>query len=110
MAIILTPLLRGRVRCFDSEYCFPLAFGVPGLLMLCAFLLFLGGIRFYKITPAGKGNVIWKVFKCITHALRGKLNAKLKRQDNVSHWLEYASPRYSDGFINGVKSLVSRGL
>ncbi|VDK43665.1 unnamed protein product [Anisakis simplex] len=27
VAIILTPMLRGRVKCFGSEYCFPLAFG-----------------------------------------------------------------------------------
>lgn len=75
--------------------------------MLMAFLLFLSGMRFYKITPAGKGNVIWKVAKCIAHAFRGKLNAKLKSQDNASHWLDYASPKYSDGLINGVKSLVA---
>ncbi|KAI6182772.1 Peptide transporter 3 [Aphelenchoides bicaudatus] len=110
VAILLTPLLRGRVRCFGSEYCFPLAFGVPGVLMLFAFLLFLAGIRFYKVSPAGKGNVIWKVFKCIAYAVRGKLNAKLKGQDSASHWLDYASPKYSDGLINGVKSLVAVGI
>lgn len=27
VAIMLTPILRGRVSCFGSEYCFPLAFG-----------------------------------------------------------------------------------
>ncbi|EJW73902.1 hypothetical protein WUBG_15192 [Wuchereria bancrofti] len=26
LAILLTPILRGRVKCFGSEYCFPLAF------------------------------------------------------------------------------------
>lgn len=81
--------------------------GVPGVLMLCAFLLFLAGIRFYKITPAGKGNVIWKVAKCIGHAMKGKVNAKLKGQDNANHWLDYAAPKYSEGLVNGVRSLVS---
>uniref|UniRef100_A0A915E004 Uncharacterized protein n=1 Tax=Ditylenchus dipsaci TaxID=166011 RepID=A0A915E004_9BILA len=33
VAIMLTPILRGRVRCFGSQFCFPLAFGVPGVLM-----------------------------------------------------------------------------
>lgn len=27
VAIMLTPILRGRVSCFGSEHCFPLAFG-----------------------------------------------------------------------------------
>lgn len=27
VAIILTPILRERISCFGSEYCFPLAFG-----------------------------------------------------------------------------------
>lgn len=51
--------------------------GVPGLLMLFAFFIFLFGWKFYKITPAGKGNVIWKVFKCITTAIGGKIQAKI---------------------------------
>ncbi|KAI6225863.1 Peptide transporter 3 [Aphelenchoides besseyi] len=107
VAIIVTPMLRGRVRCFDSEYCFPLAFGVPGVLMLAAFILFVAGIRWYKITPVKRENVIWKVATCITYAFRCKVNAKLKGQDSAVHWLDYASPRYSDSLINGVKSLVA---
>jgi solute carrier family 15 oligopeptide transporter 1 len=87
-----------------------LAFGVPGVLMLLAFLLFVAGIRFYKIEPAAKGNVVWKVFKCITYAIRAKISAKVKGQDNASHWLDYASHKYSEGLINGVKSLVAVAL
>lgn len=78
--------------------------------MLFAFLLFIAGIRFYKIEPAAKGNVVWKVFKCITYALRGKLNALMKGQDTAPHWLDYASHKYSEGLINGVKSLVAVAL
>ncbi|KAH7720230.1 POT family protein [Aphelenchoides avenae] len=107
VAIMVTPILRGRVKCFKSEYCFPLAFGVPGVLMLFAFIIFVSGWRYYKIAPAGKGNVIWKVFKCIAFAIRGKFNAKLKGQDKAVHWLDYASPKYSESLIAGVKSLVS---
>lgn len=75
--------------------------------MLVAFLIFISGWRYYKITPAGKGNVIFKVVKCIGYALRGKFNAKLKGQDKALHWLDYASPKYSEALIAGVKSLVS---
>uniref|UniRef100_A0AC35G8H5 Uncharacterized protein n=1 Tax=Panagrolaimus sp. PS1159 TaxID=55785 RepID=A0AC35G8H5_9BILA len=110
VAIMLTPLLRGRVSCFGSPYCFPLAFGVPGVLMLVAFFIFLCGWKYYKITPASKGNVVWKVLKCIGYALKGKLGAVLKRQDKAAHWVDYASPKYSDPLIAGVKSLLAVSL
>jgi hypothetical protein len=42
------------VSCFGGDQCFPLAFGVPGLLMLAAFLLFLAGWKFYRIVPPEK--------------------------------------------------------
>uniref|UniRef100_A0A915MSS3 Oligopeptide transporter 1 n=1 Tax=Meloidogyne javanica TaxID=6303 RepID=A0A915MSS3_MELJA len=112
IAIAVTPLLR-RVRCLDSEHCFPLAFGVPGVLMLLAFLTFLAGWRFYKITPASKGNILWRVVKCICYALRAKLNSNLsrKRTYNIecqpSHWLDYALPKYDAHLVAGVKSMVS---
>lgn len=30
----VTPILRHDVRCFEEDDCFPLAFGVPGVLMV----------------------------------------------------------------------------
>jgi dipeptide/tripeptide permease len=93
VAIMLTPILRGRVQCFDSQYCFPLAFGirnsalllrthpdsgVPGLLMLTALILFLCGWKFYKKAPAAKGNVVFSVFGCICLATKEKINAVFK--------------------------------
>ncbi|KAI1706909.1 POT family domain-containing protein [Ditylenchus destructor] len=109
LAIAITPILRGRVSCFGKKYCFPLAFGVPGVLMFFAFILFLCGWRFYKITPAGKGNVIGKVVRCAFSGIRGKANAMFRKQDTADHWLEYSSPKYSSdrNLIAGVKSLVS---
>lgn len=53
-AIILTPILRGRVSCFDSQYCFPLAFGEFSLRGWTAYVA-LGMDE--KVTPQG-----WAVF------------------------------------------------
>lgn len=111
IAIALTPLLR-TVQCFNSEHCFPLAFGVPGVLMLFAFLTFLAGWRFYKISPASKGNIIWKVVKCIVYAFRLKLKSKFAQRrtsDAVAHthWLDYALSKYDAHLIAGVKSLLA---
>ncbi|OZC12612.1 hypothetical protein X798_00243 [Onchocerca flexuosa] len=107
LAILLTPILRGRVKCFGSEYCFPLAFGVPGVLMLLAFILFLAGWRYYKIIPPGKGNVVFSVICCICYAAREKLNSLVRGQGKAKHWLDHASPKYNDHFLRSVKSLVS---
>ena len=52
--------------------------GVPGVLMLLAFVTFLAGWRFYKITPASKGNILGKVMKCICYALRLKINRTVR--------------------------------
>lgn len=36
ISTFLTPELRQDVHCFGKKTCFPLAFGVPAMLMLCA--------------------------------------------------------------------------
>ncbi|CAD5210150.1 unnamed protein product [Bursaphelenchus xylophilus] len=110
VAIIVTPLLRARLQCFGSDYCFPLAFGVPGVLMAIAFFTFIAGYKYYKIKPAEKGNILWKVISCIWTALRKKLRAVMRREQSDKHWLQYASPEHDENLINGVKSLVAVSL
>lgn len=34
LSTILTPILRENVKCFGADSCFPLAFGIPGILMV----------------------------------------------------------------------------
>jgi len=36
VATVSTPVLRRDVTCFGDDTCYPLAFGVPGILMLVA--------------------------------------------------------------------------
>lgn len=48
--------------------CFPLAFGVPAVLMAVSILIFLGGKFLYKIMPT-QGNMLVKVLKCIAVGL-----------------------------------------
>jgi len=47
----VTPILREDVHCFGVEDCFPLAFGVPAILMIIAIFVFVGGKFLYKIMP-----------------------------------------------------------
>lgn len=46
--------------------------------MLLAFILFISGYRFYKVTPAAKGNVVFNVIGCIFYAGKQKILALFK--------------------------------
>ncbi|MFH4976393.1 hypothetical protein AB6A40_003102 [Gnathostoma spinigerum] len=107
VAILLTPILRGRVKCFGSEYCFPLAFGVPGVLMLIAFIFFIAGWKYYKISPPPRGNDILHVIACIFYAARKKISATIRGQKKLEDWLDHAAPKYSEELLVGVKTLVA---
>lgn len=44
VSTLLTPILRENVHCFGEQSCYPLAFGIPGILMIvsiCKFLNFI---------------------------------------------------------------------
>lgn len=64
ISTVLTPILREDVHCFGMDDCFPLAFGVPALLMVIALLIFLSGKFIYKMVPNPE-NMMVKVSKCI---------------------------------------------
>lgn len=64
----VTPILREDVDCFDMGDCFPLAFGVPAVLMVVAIVFFVGGKFLYKILP-NQGNMLVKVSRCISVSL-----------------------------------------
>ncbi|KAL3090065.1 hypothetical protein niasHS_006517 [Heterodera schachtii] len=112
LAMGITPRLR-TVQCLGADHCFPLAFAIPGLLMLVAFLTFLFGWRNYKITPANKGNILWKVVRCIFFALRRKMrntcwgSKSRSHRRSPDHWLDYARPKYDEHLIAGVKSMLA---
>ncbi|VDM63710.1 unnamed protein product [Angiostrongylus costaricensis] len=104
-AILLTPILRGRVSCFGSQYCFPLAFGVPGVLMVIALLFFLSGWKMYKKHPPSHENIASEVVGCIGLASARTLFRRSAKP--VSHWLDRAAPEHSPEMIEAVRSLVN---
>lgn len=61
----VTPILREDVECFGMDDCFPLAFGVPAVLMVIAIVVFVFGKFLYVMLP-NQGNMLVKVCKCIT--------------------------------------------
>lgn len=55
----LTSIFLGDVNCFGND-CYPLAFGVPAVLMIISVILFVSGSALYKKVPP-EGNVVVEV-------------------------------------------------
>ena len=50
ISTLLTPTLRKEVKCFGQDSCFPLAFGIPTVLMIvavCKYIEFISIISIY---------------------------------------------------------------
>ncbi|XP_077997933.1 solute carrier family 15 member 2-like [Glandiceps talaboti] len=108
LSTFLTPILREDVQCFDND-CYPLAYGVPAMLLLVAIVIFVVG-RYtvgYKIYP-GEGNVVWMVCKAVGRACKNKW--KYRKNDEVkakyTHWMDYADDKYDKRLINDTKCLL----
>jgi len=103
ISTFITPILREDVKCFEQNTCFPLAFGVPAILMIIAVIIFIVGKPLYKIRKP-EGNIMLSVAKCIGHAIKRKWKSKEKKHD---HWLDYASDKYDKQLISDVKRVLS---
>lgn len=104
LSMFITPLLRSDVHCYGQKSCYPLAFGLPAILMIVATIIFMAGKSLYRVTkPAG--NVVVKVVGATIHAIATKIKHRNDRADNVSHWLDRAYPKYDHAFIEDTKCL-----
>ncbi|XP_046666171.1 peptide transporter family 1-like isoform X2 [Homalodisca vitripennis] len=97
----ITPILRHDVHCFGEDTCFPLAFGVPAILMVVSLLLFLAGKKLY-ICKEPQGNIIVEVSKCISHALVVSFKSKEKKE----HWLDHAADKFDKTLISHTKAVL----
>uniref|UniRef100_A0AAX7USU5 Solute carrier family 15 member 2 n=1 Tax=Astatotilapia calliptera TaxID=8154 RepID=A0AAX7USU5_ASTCA len=103
LSTIITPILRGDVKCFGGD-CYALAFGVPAALMVVALVVFIAGSSLYKRTPP-QGNVLWEVCNCIGFALKNRWN-KSKHDPPKKHWLDWAEEKYSMRLIQEIKMVL----
>ncbi|KJE93139.1 hypothetical protein CAOG_08746 [Capsaspora owczarzaki ATCC 30864] len=102
MSMIITPMLRSDVHCFDRDNCFPLAFGVPAALIIVATGIFIAGSRLYRRVPP-PGNVIVSVVSTVKTALVTRFRGNGPRK---AHWLDYAEGHHSRQTIENTKSLM----
>ncbi|XP_060839690.1 peptide transporter family 1-like isoform X2 [Rhopalosiphum padi] len=102
MSTFLTPELRQSVHCFGRDTCFPLAFGVPAVLMITAIVIFVSGRNMY-VKKKPEQNVIARTFGCIFYALRTKITSRVPCQN---HWLENAKGVYTETEIADTKTAL----
>uniref|UniRef100_A0A1A7XL39 Solute carrier family 15 (H+/peptide transporter), member 2 n=3 Tax=Iconisemion striatum TaxID=60296 RepID=A0A1A7XL39_9TELE len=103
LSTLITPVLRGGVKCFGED-CYALAFGVPAALMMVALVVFIFGSSLYKKNPP-QGNILLQVCNCIGYAIKNRWkssNTNPKRK----HWLDWAEDKYSKRLIEEIRMVL----
>ncbi len=95
------------VHSFGENHCYPLAFGLPAVLMLVATVVFVFGSPAYRKLPPS-GNTSLQVIKVLFSATKGGLQAMLKRSgERHDTWLDYAdTTAYPPAFIREVRIVL----
>ncbi|VDO54901.1 unnamed protein product [Haemonchus placei] len=109
--------------CLGQDSCYPLAFGVPAILMILATCLFMAGSFWYK-KPPPKENIFAEVSRAMVQAFINKHRSKDKQEHWLDHYLDThvceSDPKCLDyhveignknvcqkkSFINDIKSLL----
>lgn len=100
LSMFITPILRADVHCFGQDSCYPLAFGLPAILMVFALLVFLfGAWRGYK-KEAARTNILGSVCSASFLAM-----SRMFSGSRVAHWLDRAEPDYTTAFLADAKQL-----
>ncbi|XP_017780844.1 PREDICTED: peptide transporter family 1-like isoform X2 [Nicrophorus vespilloides] len=102
ISTFITPLLR-NAACLGETHCFPLAFGIPGALMIVSIVIFAAGKRLYRMRQP-EGNMVIKVSKCIGNAIVTK--SKTKKHVKKEHWLDYAEEKFGTQLVNEIKTTL----
>ncbi|CAG2100675.1 unnamed protein product, partial [Medioppia subpectinata] len=99
----VTPIMREDVHCFGRDSCFPLAFGIPAVLMLTALVLFVSGryITSYVMVQPQKESVLVNLSRLIS--LSRKLFSKGPKRD---HWLDYSDDKFDTKTIADIKAVL----
>uniref|UniRef100_A0A8C9BS29 Solute carrier family 15 member 2 n=1 Tax=Phocoena sinus TaxID=42100 RepID=A0A8C9BS29_PHOSS len=104
ISTFVTPMLRGDVQCFGKD-CYALAFGVPGLLMVIALVVFAMGSKIYR-KPPPEGNIVTQVVRCIWFAISNRFKNRSADIPKREHWLDWAAEKYPRQLIMDVKALT----
>eukprot|EP00040_Diaphanoeca_grandis_P019658 m.103956 g.103956 ORF g.103956 m.103956 type:complete len:789 (+) comp27537_c1_seq1:353-2719(+) len=100
---LVTPKLRADVECFGRNDCYFVAFGVPGVLMFIALMLFIIGKRFYKKEVKPDRNV------AVDFVIAAKMGCASKCRGRVkhAHFLDASRKRFGHKFVNDMKKALN---
>ncbi|NXT68026.1 S15A1 protein, partial [Chaetops frenatus] len=106
ISTIVTPTLRAtECGIHTKQQCYPLAFGVPAILMAVALVVFVIGSKMYKkVKP--QGNVMLEVSKCVGFAIKNRFRHRSKEFPKREHWLDWASEKYDKRLIAQTKMVL----
>ncbi|XP_048151793.1 solute carrier family 15 member 1 [Corvus hawaiiensis] len=106
LSTIVTPNLRAtECGIHSKQRCYPLAFGVPAILMAVALVVFVIGSKMYKkVKP--QGNIMLQVSKCVGFAIKNRFQHRSKEFPKREHWLDWANEKYDKQLIAQTKMVL----
>ncbi|KAK7882495.1 hypothetical protein WMY93_028669 [Mugilogobius chulae] len=106
LSTIITPILRAQQCGIHTKAdCFPLAFGIPAILMVVSLVVFIAGSpMYYKAKP--QGNIMLKVCKCIGFAIKNRYRHRSKKYPKKEHWMDWAEEKYGKLLIAQIKMVL----
>ncbi|KAL4635798.1 solute carrier family 15 member 1 [Arapaima gigas] len=105
LSTIITPILRAQKCGATQQDCYPLAFGVPAILMIVALIVFIMGSGMYNKTDP-EGNIMLKVCKCIGFALKNRFKHRSSKYPKREHWMDWANEKYDKLLIAQIKMVL----
>ncbi|NWY41472.1 S15A1 protein, partial [Sylvia atricapilla] len=106
LSTLITPTLRAsQCGIHAKQECYPLAFGVPAILMAVALVVFVVGSKLYKkVKP--QGNIMLEVSKCVGFAIKNRFQHRSKEFPKREHWLDWANEKYDKRLIAQTKMVL----
>ena len=100
LSMLITPILRKDAHCFGKDSCYPLAFGIPSILMVAALVIFMCGKSLYRQVASGGTSVveIWSIYRIAFKKRRNSFDKSLPL-------LDYAKSIYPPLLVDRVKDL-----
>ncbi|KAI6216830.1 Peptide transporter family 1 [Aphelenchoides besseyi] len=102
ISTFVAPIFRA-LPCLGQDSCYPLAFGIPAVLMIAATVAFMLGSFWYKKTPP-KTNVMADVTRLCGRALSQKFRAN----ESKPHWLDHAMTKHKCEHSEACQQLKKR--
>jgi dipeptide/tripeptide permease len=101
---IIYPIISKDFKCYEDDHCYPVAFILSIVVMICGFIIFVAG-KFSYPKEDKSDNVFMRSCACIISAIHRKL---FDRSENPKkHWLDYSEKSYGNQLITDTKDVLN---